>query len=246
MLSPANLVRVGCAGWSIPRDYIEKFAVDGTHIERYASLFSGVEINSSFYRPHKPATYQRWAASVPGGFQFSVKIPRAITHTKRLTDVAVELGSFLGECEHLGAKLGPLLVQLPPSLVFNTKTVGTFFELMRSQFEGRVVCEPRHATWFTPEGNALLSGFHVTRVAADPALVPEAAEPGGWGGLVYYRLHGSPRIYYSAYPPNYLQSIAQKLSDMVTKGAEAWCIFDNTAEGAAIGDALTVLAHIQA
>jgi uncharacterized protein YecE (DUF72 family) len=81
----------------------------------------------------------------------------------------------------------------------------------------------------------------VARVAADPAVVPAAAEPGGWASTAYYRLHGSPRMYYSAYDAMYLSALAQRLETHRRAGVTAWCIFDNTAHGAAIGNALDLL-----
>lgn len=217
------------------------FPEEGTHLERYAQIFQSVEINSSFYRPHKPSTYERWSNSVPEEFRFAVKIPKAITHVSRLIGTDKYLRDFLSECSHLGTKLGPLLVQLPPSLLFDTRSVDTFFTLLRAHFSGDVVCEPRHPSWFAPEPESLLSGFHVARVAADPHIVQEAEEPGGWSDLVYYRLHGSPRIYYSAYAHGYLQALAQKLTDKAASGCHVWCIFDNTAEGAATANARSVM-----
>ena len=241
----ASMIRTGCAGWNVPKAYAEQFPEEGSHLERYARVFSAVEINSSFYRPHKPATYERWAASVPEGFRFAVKVPKTITHQCRLKDAEGELDAFLSECTHLGPRLGPLLVQLPPSLIFSAEIADLFFRALRARFNGAVACEPRHPTWFTPEAASLLSASRIARVAADPASVPEAAVPGGWAGLVYYRLHGSPRIYYSAYNPDYLQELAARLVGASATGAEVWCIFDNTAEGAATGDALAVMSGIR-
>ena len=85
----------------------------------------------------------------------------------------------------------------------------------------------------------------MARVAADPAVVPAAAEPGGWDGLVYYRLHGSPKVYYSAYPDEYLEALAKTLT-RAAKSAEVWCIFDNTAAFAATANALDVLDRVRA
>jgi uncharacterized protein YecE (DUF72 family) len=82
----ADRIRVGTAGWSLRRD--EGDAAGGSRLERYARLFSCVEINSSFYRPHRPATYARWAAAVPAGFRFSLKVPKEITHVRRMIDVS--------------------------------------------------------------------------------------------------------------------------------------------------------------
>lgn len=233
-------IKIGCAGWSIWGTYAERFPAEGTHLERYARCFSVVEINSSFYRPHRPVTYARWAASTPAGFRFAVKMPKEITHTRKLVGTAEPLNRFLAEAGELGEKLGPLLVQLPPSLQFEAEVVDAFFTGLRERFAGGVVCEPRHPTWFTPEVEQLLSGHHVGRVAADPAPVPAAAEPGGWPGLPYHRLHGSPRIYYSAYSEEYLDAVAARLAS--TGG---WCIFDNTAEGEAIPNAFGLLERLE-
>jgi uncharacterized protein YecE (DUF72 family) len=237
------LPRIGTAGWSIPKPHAAEFPADGTHLQRYASRFSAVEINSSFYRSHKPATYARWAASVPAGFRFAVKVPRQITHVRKLVATTEAVDRFLSEVRALGDTLGPLLVQLPPSLGFQDALAGTFFDLVRTRFDGAVVCEPRHASWFTDAANALLVRFRIARVAADPAPVPPAAQPGGWSGLVYRRLHGSPRIYYSGYPADFLQRTARALRD---DPREAWCIFDNTALGEATHDALDLLRRLRA
>ncbi len=243
-MTPTTDIRIGCAGWSIPKPHAAHFPPDGSHLERYARRFGAVEINSSFYNPHRPTTYARWAETVPAAFQFAVKVPRTITHTRRLAGVETELESFLAEVTSLGTKLGPLLVQLPPGLAFDHTVADRFFSTLRERFDGDVVCEPRHATWFSPEADALLAAWQVARVAADPALMPEAAQPGGWDGIVYYRLHGSPRIYYSTYDTNYLDVLARTLAQHAARRVPAWCIFDNTAESAATANALYLLNHL--
>ncbi|MGK7871245.1 DUF72 domain-containing protein [Falsiroseomonas sp. E2-1-a20] len=233
--------RIGTAGWGIPKQHASAFPSDGSHLARYADRFSAVEINSSFYRSHRPATYARWASSVPPDFKFAVKIPKTITHKHRLLDISEPLKRFLDEVEALGSTLGPLLVQLPPSTRYDADVVGKFFELLRQHFEGYVVCEPRHATWFTGEVDAQLAAFHIARVGADPALVPQAASPAGWCGISYRRLHGSPKIYYSPYSVEALAATAELLQDDVANDRETWCIFDNTALGEATRDAITLL-----
>jgi len=214
----------------------------GTYLQRYAERLPAVEINSSFYRPHKPATYARWAASVPPGFRFSVKVPREITHIRKLTGATEALDRFVAEVRALGDRLGPVLVQLPPSLRFDAAREEAFFDSVRKRFDGDVVCEPRHASWFSDEVDALLCQFRVARVAADPAPVPLAAQPGGWPGLVYRRLHGSPRMYYSGYTSDDLTRLADGMRDCP---CETWCIFDNTALGEATHDALDLLRRVQ-
>jgi uncharacterized protein YecE (DUF72 family) len=240
---PYPSLHVGCAGWSIPHQYAEHFPEQGTHLERYAQRLPAVEINSSFYRPHRPETYARWAASVPESFRFAVKIPKEITHTRRLRDVADPLDRFLSEVVALATALGPLLVQLPPSLRFDAAIVEAFFAALRARFSGSVVCEPRHASWFTGEAEQVLVSAQVARAAADPAPVPAAAQPGGWPGLVYYRLHGSPEMYSSDYSAAFLERLAQTVR-ATAQAAPTWCIFDNTALGAATANALELCARL--
>jgi uncharacterized protein YecE (DUF72 family) len=235
---PLN-TRIGCAGWSIPKEYAKDFPQQGSHLERYAQRLNAVEINSSFYRPHLPQTYAKWAEAVPEEFGFSVKMPKEITHLRRLKECGEPLERFLKETQFLGQKLGAVLVQLPPSLVFERAVAEAFWTLLRESYAGGVACEPRHASWFNPEAGQLLADFQTARVAADPAPVPEATKPGGWEGLTYYRLHGSPRMYYSSYSEEALNALTQQLEARQALGT-VWCVFDNTAEGAATGNALAV------
>jgi len=236
--------RIGCAGWAIPKAHKSEFPGDGSHLQRYAARFPAVEINSSFYKPHRPATYARWAASVRDDFRFSAKIPKTITHKQRLIDTDTLLDAFLAEVSCLGSKLGCLLVQLPPSLAYDAPTAKRFFEAFRARYEGSLVVEARHPSWFTPEVTPRLYARHVGRVAADPAVVPEAAEPGGWAESIYVRLHGSPQIYYSTYDEPYLDQLAARMQAYATRAREVWCIFDNTALFAATPNALGLLARL--
>jgi uncharacterized protein YecE (DUF72 family) len=233
-------VYLGVAGWNIRREHGECFEPVGTHLQRYASTFKSVEINSCFYRPHRVTTYERWSVSVPEHFRFAVKLPKTITHKARFVDALPLLDAFLGEVAGLKEKLGPILVQLPPSFAFEREVVVAFLSELRSRFSGQLVIEPRHETWFNDQVEKILVELEIARAAADPARVPEAALPGGFDKLVYYRLHGSPRIYYSAYPQDYLEQVSVALHEHAARGAAVWCIFDNTALGAATKDALTV------
>ncbi len=190
---------MGTAGWNVPRAVRERFAPAGTQLQRYASRLNGAEINSSFYRGHAFEVYERWAASVPGGFRFSVKIPKLISHERGLRRARDPLARFLDESAGLGAKRGPLLLQLPPSFEYDDRRVGRFFDLLRGMHTGPVACEPRHASWLSERAARTLARFEVARVAADPPRAAGLDEPAGWSGLVYYRWHGSPRMYFSPY-----------------------------------------------
>lgn len=230
-------IRVGTAAWALPRTVRDRFPAEAeSNLHRYAARFSATEINTSFYRPHKRATYERWAASVPNEFRFAVKLPKAITHERRLTDCDELLARFAGEIDGLGAKRGPVLIQLPPKLIFDAATVTAFLKRFEAIVAGLAAFEPRHPSWFDGEADALLAGRQVARVAADPAPVPDADIPGGWAGLAYFRLHGSPRIYWSGYEADALAVWHGRAAS--AGGGESWMIFDNTASGRATADAL--------
>lgn len=223
--------RIGTAGWSLPAKPQET----GSHLLHYARVLNCAEINTTFYRPHRAATWARWASETPDDFRFSLKAPKTITHEAKLRDAEPLLRAFLEQLKPIAPKLGPLLFQLPPSLAFDSPLADDFFGLVRSMFHGEVATEARHASWFSAEPNALLCRHSIAHVAADPAkAAPEAAQPGGDPSLVYYRLHGSPRMYYSDYNQEFLSALAARV-----RGAEnAWVIFDNTAHGYAFPNAL--------
>jgi uncharacterized protein YecE (DUF72 family) len=178
---------------------------------------------------------------VPEDFRFSVKLPRTITHTGKLVDGEPLLDEFMAQAGGLGPRLGCLLVQLPPSLAFDAAVAATFFQALRQRWQGAVSAEPRHASWFGSEADGLLSAHRVARVLADPVRHPDAARPGGWPGLVYLRLHGSPRMYYSAYEPQLIGALASRIALALRDTSPVWCIFDNTAGGAAADNALRLL-----
>jgi uncharacterized protein YecE (DUF72 family) len=229
---------IGTAGWSIPGIHAQHFAAEGSHLIRYAGKLNCAEINSCFYREHKPETYRKWAAAVPDGFRFAVKAPKAITHEGKLGIQTREaLDRFLEQTGALEEKRGPVLLQIPPKLALDDALARSFFTMFRELYDGLAAFEPRHVSWFSPEAEALLQKFKIARVAADPALISDAARPGGWPGLVYFRLHGSPRRYYSSYSQDYLLRLAAELRQ-TSASATAWCIFDNTASGAALANAL--------
>jgi uncharacterized protein YecE (DUF72 family) len=226
------MIRIGTAGWSIPRDVADRFGPGVSALARYATVFDAVEINSSFYRPHRPATYARWADAVPDGFRFAVKLPKAITHDAGLLGAEGLVDRFLDETSSLGAKRGPILVQTPPKLAFEPVAVAALGDRLFDGGVASIVWEPRHASWFEPAADAWLSEHRIARVAADPARHPGAGEPGGRRDLAYYRLHGSPRMYYSGYDAAALSALA--------KSGAAWIVFDNTASGEAARNAMTL------
>jgi len=233
-------LHIGTAGWSIPRQVAGEFPADGSALERYASRFPVAEINSSFHRPHRLTTWARWQDSTPEDFRFSVKLPKMITHERKLADFDEPLAHFFPQVEVLGDKLAVLLVQLPPKLAFERDTAERFFQALGSWGRATIACEPRHPSWFAGAADALLTAHRVARVAADPAISDDARHPGGWQGLRYWRLHGSPRMYRSSYADR-LAQYAPLLQAEAAAGQEVWCIFDNTASSAATSDALALM-----
>ena len=157
---PLNNIHIGTAGWTLPKDHAPAFPPPGdaklTHLQRYAHRLHCVEINSSFHRPHQRKTWERWAASTPANFRFSVKLPRTITHEAKLDNSGALLQTFLEQATGLNAgpvaKLGPLLIQLPPSLAFDELLANDFLTTLRELYPAPnlAALEPRHASWFTP------------------------------------------------------------------------------------------------
>ena len=236
-------IRIGTAGWTIPRLWRDGFPAEGSQLERYAARLPAVEINSSFYRPHRLETYCRWAGSVGPDFRFAVKLPREITHERRLVEVSSPLLEFAGQIAGLGEKLGVVLIQLPPSLAFDPDAAAPFLRAAGA-LPAQLVLEPRHASWFADAVDALLAEHRVARAAADPPPVPEAAVPGGWKGFAYFRLHGSPHIYRSPYQEDAIAAQARSALRAASTG-ETWVIYDNTTSGAAAGNALALAGRIQ-
>lgn len=234
-------IRIGCAGWSIATRQASAFGDGDSMLARYATRFDVVEINSTFHRAHQPKTFERWAASVPRGFRFSVKLPRTITHDARLVRPTPLVAAFADQVSALGQKLGGVLVQLPPSLAYDARIAGNFFRHLRRHFDVPVACEPRHASWFEPIVDAIWERYDIARVAADPPKPGGAERPAGAGAWRYWRLHGSPRMYYSAYDDTRLAAFAAQLQAHGTRRQPAWCIFDNTAHAHAIENALRLV-----
>jgi uncharacterized protein YecE (DUF72 family) len=238
--SPPQLprsLRIGCAGWSIPRQHAALFGEGESTLARYATRFDVAEVNSSFYRSHQRKTWERWAASVPARFRFTAKLPQEISHERALRGCVACLSRFLSEVDGLGGKLSCLLLQLPRSRPLEPAVASRFFAALRARYEGGFAVEPRHASWFSPAADELLRKFSIGRAAADPALSPVAALPSGDPALRYWRWHGSPRMYYSDYSEEALRALADSVRAPAPRGASRLVIFDNTTHAHATANA---------
>jgi uncharacterized protein YecE (DUF72 family) len=220
----------------------DKFSHDGSGLERYASVFNGVEVNSTFYRTHRNATLLGWSASVPAEFRFSFKMPRVITHDERLQGDGARLKEFVRQVAMVGDRLGPLLVQLPPTLEYDPEVAARFFEMLRSNFAGEIAIEPRHITWL--KAHDLFHRYDVVQVIADPPVITGDFRSAVSGRFGYLRLHGAPRTYYSRYDDDFIAGLAKSI--LASQAELIWCVFDNTASGAAIQNALSLETKISA
>ena len=192
-------INIGTAGWTIPRDVADRFPAEGTSLERYAARFPVTEINSSFHRPHRLSTWERWRDSVPPDFRFSVKLPKTITHQAKLADCGGLARGVprAGACarREAGGAAGPAAAEARTRPGDRQRV----FPGSEQALCGSNCLRTSQRQWFTDEADDLLAGLEVARVAADPAICEAAALPGGWRGLSYWRLHGSPVIYRSSY-----------------------------------------------
>lgn len=235
-------MRIATAGWNVPTELAQQLSVSGSHLERHGQLLGAVEINTTFYRNHRDSTFERWADAVPDDFRFAVKLSRRLTHEGRLHQTGALLDEAMQGPALLGDKLGIWLVQLPPSLALDEAAARDFFMSMRARTDAPIALEARHKSWFTDEAAALTQELALVRVIADPprggadaALLELALHPAD--EIAYVRLHGSPKIYVSAYTKKYLADLAQLVQ---RRQADTWCVFDNTAEGSALINALDI------
>lgn len=262
-------IRVGISGWSYPRwrgDYYPRGLKQRQELAYAAGRLGSVEINGSFYSLQRPTSYARWAAETPDDFVFAVKGARYVTHMKRLRDVEAPLANFFASgVLALGAKLGPVLWQLPERLEYDAGLLAAFFEqLPRTTQEVaelarrhddkladdrtvtttdldlpvRHALEFRSATYCTDEAFALLREHDVSCVVADTAGRFPMAEA-VTSGLVYVRLHGDTELYASGYDDAALRRWAERCRSWAEGGdvKEVVVYFDNDARGHAPHDA---------
>lgn len=237
---------IGTVGWSLPRREQPRFPAGASHLARYAAVLSAVEVDSTFHRSHRASTYARWARSVPESFRFSMTVPKTITHEPRTGGTGERLDAFLREIAPLGPRVGCLLARLPPSLELTLRTARSFLAALREGFEGAIAVEPRHATWFGPEADRMLESQRIARVAADATKAANGGEPGGWKGLAYFRLRGSPRVEGPSHGEESLERLAERLRELQRAGIPCWCIFDNTPRAAGTANALALMQRLRA
>lgn len=247
-MSGSGIVRIGISGWTYPpwRGVFFPEKLSQKHeLEFVASTFQTIEINGTFYSLQRPSSYQSWAERTPDDFMFSVKAPRYITHMRRLRDVETPLANFFASgILKLGAKLGPILWQLPPNFKYSAELIEDFLKLLPRttkeaielgkqhdrMVEGRSFLETdrnrslrhaleiRHASFVVPEFIATLRKHRVALVCADAVEWPRLMDV--TSDFAYCRLHGSKELYASGYSKRAIEEWAERVATWA-KGGES-------------------------
>jgi uncharacterized protein YecE (DUF72 family) len=209
-------------------------------LDYYATVFSTVEVNATFYRQVSGATFEKWRSRTPEGFVWSVKAHRVITHIRRLKDAEASLETFLDAASALGDKLGPILFQLPPSLAFDAPLAERFF----SKLPGgrRYTLEARHQSWTGRDALAILERHGIAWCISDTAGRYPYLEA-VTAGFAYIRLHGSRRLYASEYTREEIGAWADRIRSW---GIPAYVYFDNDYLAFAARNALELQQAVQA
>jgi len=188
-------LRIGCSGWSY-EDWVGPFYPKDTgprdYLSLYSRVFDCVEIDSTFYRAPSPVMVQQWYSNTPDRFLFTPKLPKLITHDQHLEDVSSYLGHFTSTLEKLNEKLGPFVIQLPPSfkLPKHEKALANFIAELNPK--SRYAVEFRHKSWFNPatkkllESNNICQVWSVNQYLSTPAAVTS--------DIIYLRLVGDRKI----------------------------------------------------
>jgi uncharacterized protein YecE (DUF72 family) len=182
-------VRIGTCGWQY-KHWSGVLYPQGTSqrlwLETYAAEFDTVEADGTFYRLPKPETFTDWRARTPEGFVIAVKASRYLTHVKRLRDPREPVERLMAAAAGLGPRLGPILLQLPPTLQADPAALEA---CLRCFPPGqRIAVEPRHETWWVPQVRAVLERQGAALCWADrrSRAVTPLWRTADWG---YVRLH---------------------------------------------------------
>lgn len=237
-------LHIGCSGFSYP-DWQGAFYPQGVPQRRwfahYCGVFSSVELNVTFYRLLKPATFVRWREETPPGFAFSVKGSRFITHVKRLAEPEGPLERFFEGVLHLGAKLSTVLWQLPPGLSCDTERLGRFLELL-SPYRVRNALEFRHESWLNGEVTELCRTHNAALCMADwPPFIDDLPLT---ADFVYIRRHGQGGRYSSCYTTEELAADAGRIRGYLASGRDVHIYFNNDYHAHAPGNAQELAAML--
>jgi uncharacterized protein YecE (DUF72 family) len=234
---------VGTSGWQY-RDWRGVLYPDGLPqrgwLERYAEEFATVEVNNAFYRLPERTVFERWRDQTPDGFVVAVKVSRYLTHVKRLQDPQEPVARLVDRAAGLGPRLGPYLLQLPPTLRASADRLDACLRAFPR--DARVAVEPRHESWWTDEVRAVLERHNAALCWADRSGRPVTPRwpTAGWG---YVRLHEGTASPSSSYGRTALASWLDRIDDQwrSARGTDVFVFFNNDRGGAAVRNACTLV-----
>ena len=235
---------IGTSGWQY-RDWRGGLYPEGVPqrlwLEHYATHYLTVENNNSFYRLPSRETFAAWRERTPDDFVMTVKASRYLTHVRRLRDPAEPVARLVGAAAGLGPKLGPVLLQLPPTLKADPDTLDACLKEFRTAAATlgghrlRLAVEPRHETWWTDEIRQILAAYDATLCWADRRGHPITPlwRTATWG---YLRFHEGTAQPWPSYGPQALRSWVTRLTETWPDEADVYVYFNNDPEGHAIRD----------
>jgi uncharacterized protein YecE (DUF72 family) len=240
-------IYIGTSGWSNSSwkgiFYPDKMP-SKKFLSHYATVFNASEVNSTFYHLPRITTIESWISAVPPDFKFCPKVSQFLTHMKKLKDSEEPMSRFINAILSLKGMLGPILIQLPPSLKFDIDVIEPFFDLLKEVYsEYAFAIEPRHLTWFEPDSLDLLRKYKIT------FAISESGGRFPYGEFVtaknvYLRFHGAPKLYDSSYSDDTLKEYADKVKQWRKEGHDCWIFFNNTMHDSAIHNAHTIARFI--
>jgi uncharacterized protein YecE (DUF72 family) len=242
---------VGTSGWAYDwEDFYPEDLPDRHRLEYYAQQFRTVEVNYSFYRLPRAKTYQKWDGQTPDTFLFALKLSRFITHIKRLQGVKVAFRQFVVRAAPLGAKLGPILVQLPPSFILDVKRLERFLRgasevgAERDLHPFRLAFEFRHPTWFGSDAKPALEALArhgAALVCGHSSRYPYPDPEPLTSDFMYLRFHGPDEMFASAYGRKGLKRWVPLIADWLDRGIDVFAYFNNDVGGYAVRDGQELL-----
>lgn len=199
----------------------------------YCTYFNTYEYNGSFYRLPTATNLQKWYDKTPNDFTFSIKVPKTITHIKKLVACEEEITEFYSVIsEGLSDKLSCVLWQFPPSFVYTEENLNKLINLLNDQFKN--VVEFRHSSWWN---NEVVDKLQLKKtVFCNPSYpnLPEHMIKNNSCG--YFRQHGVPKLFYSEYSLTEIETLYNQI--LAKNFKEVYLYFNNTASPAAIINAL--------
>ncbi|MEU9522391.1 DUF72 domain-containing protein [Streptomyces sp. NPDC048224] len=234
---------VGTSGWQY-RDWREALYPSGLPVrlwlEHYAAAFATVEINNAFYRLPTRETFAAWRERVPPDFTVAVKASRYLTHIKRLRDPAEPVDRLMTHAAGLGDRLGPVLLQLPPTLRADPALLDACLACFPPGT--RVAVEPRHASWWTPETREVLVSRRAALCWADVRARPVTPlwRTADWG---YVRFHEGRAAAWPHYGRRSLTTWLDRVATTWPDTSDVYAYFNNDPNAAAVQDAAT-FAHL--